>query len=102
MNVHSHSNILGIQHLLLLVRFIHQSMPIVVTLSIIELRETVPNVGVIQLVLFPSINIFTVMAHDFNWLIPTLDKSNIRPLTVIGGLLIGMENYCSYFPPESP
>ena len=86
-NVHSHSSILGTQHLLLLVRLIHQSMPTMMALSI-GLRVEVPTVGGIQMVFLSNNTIFTVMAHNFYWLIPTLDlKSSTRTVNVIGGLL---------------
>ena len=72
-----------------------------VTLSI-QLRVEVPTVGGIKMVLLISNNIFTVMAHNFYWLIPTLDKSSTRAVNVIGGLLGVMGNCCSYSPQESP
>ena len=64
-NMHSHTNILGTQHLLLLVRLTHQSMPIVITPSI-ELRVPVPTVETIQVVLLPRNDTFTVMVHNLD------------------------------------
>ena len=69
------------------------------TLSI-GLRVQVPTVGGIQLVLdmISRNNTFIVMAHNLNWLIPTLYKTSIGPLTIIYGVLRVMANCCSYSP----
>ena len=74
-----------------------------VTLSL-ELRVPVPTVGTIQLVLFPKNNTFTVMVHNLNCLILTLDKSSTRQVNIIGGLLgvAVIHNCCSYSPQQSP
>ena len=82
------------------VRCTHQSMPIVMTLSP-ELRVPVPTVGGIHLVIFQETTSI-VMEHSLNWLIPTLDKSSIRAVNIISGVLVVMGNCCSYSPQESP
>ena len=87
-----------------LVRCIHQSMSIRITLSP-ELRVLVPTVGVIKVVFRKGCtqnNISTVTVPNLNWQTRTLDKSNIRPLTIIGGVLGVMSNCCSHSPQESP
>ena len=65
-----------LQHLLFPVKCTHQSMPIIMTLST-ELRVAVATVGGIHLVAFKWVstqkNMSTVMAHNLNWLILTLD-----------------------------
>ena len=56
-NDHMHTmELIFLQHLLLLVRCTHQSMPIRMTLSP-ELRVIVPTVGAIHLILFQEVSI---------------------------------------------
>ena len=100
-NVYSHPNIPCTQHLLLLVSYTHQSMPIIMTLSL-DLRLAVPTVGSIRLVLLPPNNTSTVMAQNFNWPILTLDQSSTVAVNTMCGVLGVMGNCCSYFPQESP
>jgi ribosomal protein L40E len=88
------------QHLLLLIRCTHQSMPIVTTLSP-ELRVSVPTVGSIHQILAMYISI--VMVINLNWVILTeAPIQSTQPLLIMCGLLVVMGNCCSYSPQESP
>ena len=93
-----------VQHLLLLViQCTHQSMPIMMTLSL-NVRVSVPTVGGIKVAIreCSQSNIPTVMVPSLNWQTQTLDKSCTSPLTIMCGLLVMLHNYCSYSPLESP
>ena len=88
-----------LQHLLLLVRCIHQSMLIMMTLST-ELRAIVPTVRGIQHVTFQEVYmlkiIFSATAHTLNWLILNLAKTSTVVVTFMCGVLGVMSNCCSY------
>ena len=93
------------QHLLLLVRCTHQSMPILMTL-LLELRVPEPTVGGIQKLTsqedFVLQTSSTVMVHNLNWLMLLLDQSNSVVVVTTSGLLVVVGNCCLYFSQESP
>ena len=63
------TNMIAPQHLLLLARYTHQSMPIVITL-LVELRVSMPTAGVIKVdwhqQVYSQSNIFSVMVPNVN------------------------------------
>ena len=66
----------------------------------------VPTVGGIHLVTLKEVSAqnvsSTVMAHNLDWLILTLDQSSTVAVPIMCGPLGGMGNCCSYSPQESP
>ena len=78
-------------------------MPIIETLST-ELREAVPTVGIIQVVfifLLGQKTTSTVMAHNLDWLILTMDQSSTLAVTIMCGKMRQEVSCCSYSQRES-
>ena len=77
------------QHPPVHVRSIHQST-LFMGIRSWEMRGTMPTAEVILLVfllVFPQNNTSTVMAHNLDWLILTLDQSNTVAASIMCGLL---------------